>query len=318
MKSLLTIKGSRTLLLTVLFLITMIGHSSAQQLLDAYQHLYKADSLVQAGNYQAAVELDVNGEKILKNSGMLDRDIAGLYIRLKNIKKANDYIKKAVINGVDIDRLNGNPVIRSYLKSINYNDNTADYLADRKIYNCNIGNPDQRIEIIQMHERDQAVRDLIPVLDPKLLNKLVFQVDSANYDQLKEILKNGRFPGYSEVGLDGETDLLDLMMHIPIGQIPDKGDFDVLDSMMFKQVQNGNLIPPFYYALIIDRYSATILHQQVYGTYWEYNRVKKVRVVTKIRDVKNVDKLRRSIFLPPLESSRKPGYILPEDYQFKQ
>jgi hypothetical protein len=295
-----------------LFLFSFIS-SSGQQLKSFYKSLYKADSLVQTGSLLAAEKLYLSNEKDISDVGLLDRDIASICIRLKDFKKAEYYINKAVNHGVDIDRLNGNPFVKTYLASINYMQNSPEYLKNRRLYNCNVGYPDQRIEILQMHERDQAVRDLIANVDPKIFNKLVYQVDSTNYDELKGIIKNIGFPGYNEVGLDGEFDMLDLMLHIPIGQINDKKEFDALDSLMLKQVLKGNF-SPLYYALIVDRYSYVKFQAQVFGTYWEYDRVKKARVITSIRNIKDVDSLRATIFLPPLTLSKKQGFLLPNDY----
>jgi len=309
-----TMKKFYPYLITAILLFPLSNSSYSQELAPFYKAIYKADALVKAGDLPAAENQYIIAEKGLKDVGFIDKEIISICIRLKDLKKANEYINKGVSHGLDIGRLTGaNKFIKDYLAGINYNEYSPLYLKYRKAYNNSIGYPDQRIEILQMIERDQAIRNSMQNFDPKKINTLVSQVDSINYEELKNIIKNIGFPGYSEIGMDGESALFTMMLHLPISQISKKDEFDVLDSLIKKQVLNGNF-GSFEYALIIDRYTYTKYEMQVYGTYWEGDYNTKARTIRPIRNIKDVDKLRAEIYMQPLSESKKQGLVLPKGY----
>ncbi len=299
--------------LTLLFFVALVFNCRAQQIEAYFKTSYKADSLKQKGELAKAASLYIQAEKLNNTDGFIDRNLAFINIKFKNLKKADEYIYKAIVKGVTIDQLNSDTLIKSYLVKSNFDQR---YQKARKIYYSNIQYPDQMIEVFQMLERDQAIRDLYDTrkIDLKVFESAGSEVDSANTEELKEIVKKIGFPGYKEIGDEAVTSLFTLMLHIPLDGINDAQDMALFAPLIKQQVLKGNF-PPVYYALIVDRYNYTKFKSQIYGTYWEYNAKKKARIVTTIKDVNNVDKLRAEIFLPPLSQSREQGLVLPDDYK---
>ncbi|SHN28641.1 DUF6624 domain-containing protein [Mucilaginibacter sp. OK098] len=300
-------------ILTLLFFITLVFNSHAQQIRAYYQTTGEADSLKQKGEFAKALPLYIKAEQLNSTDGFIDRNLAFIYLKFNNLKKTDDYIYKAVVKGVAIDQLNSDTLIKGYLAKTNFD---LRYQKARKIYYSNIEYPDQMIEVFQMLERDQAIRDLYGArkIDLKIFESAGSEIDSANTDELKEIVKKIGFPGYKEIGNEAVASLFTLMLHIPLDGINDAQDMALFAPLIKQQVLKGNF-PPIYYALIVDRYNYTKFKSQVFGTYWEYDAKKKARVITSIKDISNVDKLRAEIFLPPLSKSREQGLVLPDDYK---
>jgi len=300
-------------ILTLLLFITLAFNCRGQQLRAYYETSYKADSLKQKGEFAKAEPLYIRAENLNNTDGFIDRNLAFINLKFNNPKKADAYIYKAVVKGVSIDQLNSDTLIKRYLEKANFD---LRYQKARKVYYANIQYPDQMIEIFQMLERDQAIRDLYGTgkIGIKAFEPAGSEIDSANTDELKEIVKKIGFPGNKEIGGEAVTCLFTLMLHIPLDGINDAQDMALFEPLIKQQVLKGNF-PQVYYALIVDRYNYTKFKSQVFGTYWEYDAKKKARVITTIKDISNVDKLRAEIFLPPLSKSREQGLTLPDDYK---
>ena len=299
--------------LILLFFITLTFNCQAQQVQAYFKTSYEADSLKQKGEFAKAMSLYTQAEKLNNTDGFIDRNLAFINLKFNNFKKADEYIYKAAVKGVTIDQLNSDTLIKGYLAKANFDPR---YQKARKVYYANIQYPDQMIEVFQMLERDQAIRDLYGArkIDVKVFESAGTEIDSANTEELKEIVKKIGFPGHKEIGDEAVACLFTLMLHIPLDGINDAQDMTLFAPLIKEQVLKGNF-PPVYYALIVDRYSYTKFKSQTFGTYWEYDAKKKARVITTIKDISNVDKLRAEIFLPPLSKSREQGMVLPGDYK---
>jgi hypothetical protein len=282
----------------------------AQAVKQAYELDYKADSLALAGNVKDAISNYLKSANQLPGPGFNFKNVAHLYLKNNDQKNAKTYIDKAVQYGITIDRLNADTLVKAYLAQINYD---KDYAKLRIIYNRQIPYPDQRTEILQMLERDQLVRDLIGRVDIKILNNIISETDSANMDELRDIIKQIGFPGFRQIGPDAASSLFGLITHATNDAHHGAQNFAFLEPLMKEQVLAGNF-PPMYLAILIDRYNYLKLKTQVYGTYWEFEPAKNAMIVRKIADVAQVDQRRAAIFLPPLYKSRSKKMILPDDY----
>ncbi|MDN5285368.1 MAG: hypothetical protein JWR38_1642 [Mucilaginibacter sp.] len=282
----------------------------AQAVKQAYELDYKADSLALAGNVKDAISNYLKSANQLPGPGFNFKNVAHLYLKNNDQKNAKTYIDKAVQYGITIDQLNADTLVKAYLAQINYD---KDYTKLRIIYNRQIPYPDQRTEILQMLERDQLVRDLIGRVDIKILNNIISETDSANMDELRDIIKQIGFPGFRQIGPDAASSLFGLITHATNDAHHGAQNFAFLEPLMKEQVLAGNF-PPMYLAILIDRYNYLKFKTQVYGTYWEFEPAKNAMIVRKIADVAQVDQRRAAIFLPPLYKSRSKKMILADDY----
>ena len=96
-------------------------------------------------------------------------------------------------------------------------------------------------------------------------------------------------------------------------------------EFLLQMVKIGNL-HPYQYAVIIDDIEKRLGNEQIYGTAIDpiefdgdiekYRNTQKQ--ISKIKDIENVDKRRKEIFLPPLwTSAKKYNYKLPNNYKNK-
>jgi len=284
--------------------------AQTQTVKQAYELDYKADSLAKAGNIKDAINSYLKSANQMPGPGFNFRDVAHLYLKNHDQKNAKTYIDKAVQYGITIDQLNADTLVNVCLGQINYD---KDYSKLRIIYNHQIPYPDQRAEILQMHERDQAVRGLLGRVDRKILDNIISETDSANMDELRDIIKQIGFPGFRQIGPDAASCLFNLITHGSLDGHHDALDIAFLEPLMKGQVLAGNF-PPMYFAILIDRYNYLQFKTQVYGTYWEFEPTQNAMIVRKIADVAQVDERRAAIFLPPLYKSRSKKMILPDDY----
>lgn len=96
-------------------------------------------------------------------------------------------------------------------------------------------------------------------------------------------------------------------------------------EFLLQMVKIGNL-HPYQYAIIVDDVERRLGNEQIYGTSTDpiefdgdiekYRNTQKQ--ISKIKDIENVDKRRKEIFLPPLwASAKKYNYKLPNNYKNK-
>ncbi|MBB6108257.1 hypothetical protein SAMN05421821_102506 [Mucilaginibacter lappiensis] len=301
-------KFSFLVLLCSLFAASTIAQTLTVK--QAYELTDNADSLAKAGNIKSAISNYLKSASQLPSPGFNFRDVAHQYLKIHDEKNARTYIDKAVQYGITIDQLNADTLVKAYLAQISYD---KDYAKQRIIYNRQISYPDQRTEILQMLERDQLVRDLIGRVDIKVLNNTIIETDSANMDELRDIIKQIGFPGFRQIGPDAASGLFGLITHATTDAHHGAQNFAFLEPLMKEQVLAGNF-PPMYFAILIDKYNYLTFKTQVYGTYWEFEQTTNARIVREIANVAQVDERRASIFLPPLYKSRSKQMILPDDY----
>jgi hypothetical protein len=292
------------------FLFAASTMVQAQTVKEAYELAANADSLAGTGNIKNAINDYLKSANQLPGPGFNFKSVAHLYLKTHGLKNAKIYIDKAVQYGITIDQLNADTLIKTYLAQINYD---KDYAKLRIAYNRQVLYPDQRIEILQMLERDQLVRNLIGRVDIKILNNIIIETDSANMDELRDIIRQIGFPGFKQIGPDAASGLFGLITHTTADAHYGAQNFAFLEPLMKEQVLAGNF-PPMYMAILVDRYNYLRFKTQVYGTYWEFEPTQNAMIVRKIADVAQVDQRRASIFLPPLYKSRSKKMILPDDY----
>jgi len=165
-----------------------------------------------------------------------------------------------------------------------------------------------RAELLAMRDRDQRARDdcNTGTTDErwKCYANMAETIDKPNTKRLNEIFKSIGFPDAKAVGKDGVEAFLLILQH--------SNDLELKQQSLpgVTKAFKAKLLSPSEYANFTDRLLFNLGKPQVYGSNFElqHSRI----VMSKTKDLKNLDKRRKKIGLPPIaEYARK----LKEIYQ---
>ena len=150
--------------------------------------------------------------------------------------------------------------------------------------------------------------------------KYMYEVDSVNHIRLKKYIDTNGYPKEYELGKYRQIPLL-LIIHIISNESTKNTWYDYYKPLLLAEAEKGNIS----YSLIAtldDRYNMVWNNYQLYGTIFfpkqKYEKTSKNKFFyeTKIKDIEDVDKRRKSIGLPPLYISVKFYNIeTPSDYK---
>lgn len=153
-----------------------------------------------------------------------------------------------------------------------------------------------REELLAMEKTDQEARKKCSngTADEQIqcLEKIAQTIDAPNTKRLEEIFKKHGFPTVKLVGRDGFQAFLLLLQHSTFDRLREKSLKPI--GKAFKRGE----ITPLEYANFTDR---LLLHQgkpQIYGSGFETKDGK--LVMNKTKDIKNLDRRRKKIGLPPI------------------
>ena len=169
--------------------------------------------------------------------------------------------------------------------------------------------PALRDELLQMQERDQAVRDKCTGTadeQTKCILKVLEEVDRPHTKRLNEIFNKSGFPVMSQVGSDGVKAFVLLMQHsgdIELRKKSEKG---------MKQAFKDKVLSANEYTNFIDRLLNDQGKPQIYGSNFQMKDGK--MVMHPVKDPKNLDKRRKAIGLPPISEYVK---MLKEAYKLE-
>lgn len=293
----------------IIVMLSTMNQAYSQNLHRGYDLVYHADSLFKAGNIKGAKADLTRAISELNQKAYAYKDLAKACIMLNEKSETQRYLGHAIQSGIDTAQLQADSTLRKFKTQAGFQDL---YKRCRRAYNADLLYPDQRLELAQMVERDQAARDLVGVLKKEQADPIINSIDSANALELKSMVAKIGFPGYKEVGLDGVSNLFLLLLHITANNVNDDQEMSLFGPMMKSEVLKDNF-SPIYYALIEDKYAFQKSKQQTYGTYWEFNPQTGKRVIQQVSKVEEVDSRRRQIYLPPL-NSLGAAFVLPDNY----
>lgn len=153
-----------------------------------------------------------------------------------------------------------------------------------------------REELLAMEKTDQEARKkcISGTADEQIqcLEKIDQTIDAPNTKRLEEIFKKYGFPTMKLVSKDGFQAFLLLLQHSTSDSLREKS------LKPIKKAFKRGEISPLDYANFTDR---LLLHQgkpQIYGSGFKTKDGK--LVMDKTKDIKNLDKRRRKIGLPPI------------------
>lgn len=231
-------------------------------------------------------------------------DCTKAYDKLNNTEKTIKYLKLSIEAGCGWWNYNNDQYLPN-LKRLNKLPTASDLLLYRITYYQNI-NIDYLLELEKLLARDQIVRDQnlrAQIADPNIKSSLIRIVDSANMVALRSLIEKYGFPEFSNVGHQGESDVLALLLHGLLKE--DSLSWAYFQPKLLNAVKNGQLMPE-HYALLYDRaISDNGREKQYYG----------VMPTLPIDDIENVDIRRKEIGLMPLEDELKIYHLpVPDGY----
>jgi hypothetical protein len=162
-------------------------------------------------------------------------------------------------------------------------------------------NPQLRSELLAMRERDQGARNACPTGSTdeqmKCYLKIGEEIDKPNTQRLNEIVRTHGVPDAKLVGADGVEAYYLILQHSNDQTLKQKS----LKGM--KKAYEEKVLSAADYANFTDRLRVNLGKLQVYGANFDFKNGKLVMSPTK--DVKNLDKRRKAIGLPPIAEYMK-------------
>ena len=158
-----------------------------------------------------------------------------------------------------------------------------------------------RAELLAMRERDQRARDDCNkgTADERLkcYASMAETIDKPNTKRLKEIFKSIGFPDAKAVGKDGVEAFYLLLQH--------SNDLELKQQSLpgITKAFEAKLLTPSAYTSFTDRLLFNLGKPQVYGSNFEIKDGK--LVMSNTEDLKNLDKRRKKIGLPPIAEYAK-------------
>ena len=158
-----------------------------------------------------------------------------------------------------------------------------------------------RSELLAMRDRDQAVRAACPTGNTdeqiKCFVKISEEIDKSHTKRLNEIVNTYGVPDAKLVGKNGLEAYYLLLQHSNDPKLKEKSLKGMEVAFKAKQLS------PADYANFTDRLLVNLGKPQVYGANFDLKDGKMVMSPTK--DIKNLDKRRKSIGLPPIAEYMK-------------
>ena len=169
--------------------------------------------------------------------------------------------------------------------------------------------PDLRTELLQMLERDQAARDKCTGTadeQAKCIQKVLQEVDRPHTKRLNEIFNKSGFPTVSQVGSNGVKAFVLVMQH--------SGDIELRKKSQpgMKRAFKDKVLSANEYTNFVDRLLNDQGKPQIYGSNFQMKDGK--MVMHPVKNLKNLDKRRKAIGLPPIEEYAK---MLQEAYKLE-
>jgi len=156
--------------------------------------------------------------------------------------------------------------------------------------------PNIQAELLQMEKVDQDARLICSngTSDEqiKCLAEISKSIDDPNTKRITQIFDQIGFPNKAKVGKEGLEAYMTLLQHAPTDELRVRSLKPIIKAFKNKE------IPPMAYANFVDRLRLHQGKKQLYGSGFELTDDKLVMNPTE--DVKNLEKRRARIGLPPM------------------
>ena len=296
-------------ILTILLLLNTSLYGQGK--LDYFTFINKGDSCRYEKNFRAAINFYSKAISISAVNPYNIMSMVKTSLELKHYKKVTFYLNLAVKNGAFLGMLESDSNVFKFVKQDPLW--MTKFAKLRQEHLASIPHLEDRTTLVTMLEKDQALRSLLGVIPFKKADSIIYAADTTNMLVIMQMVKRIGFPDIKKVGLDGVNAIYIMLLHTLNNKVRDKENLSILIPLMKDAVQQFSY-PPFYMGIVIDRNRALNKQKQVYGTYWEPAENNK-RIILPIENIKEVDKRRKEIGLPPLIIAKTQwNQTLPEGY----
>lgn len=263
---------------------------------DYYQTIYLGDIEFETKNYQKAFDHYQTAFNSCKPINTYSYNevlkFAETCERLEKRKQALKYLELAFSNGVSINTIQENKAFTNLLSSKDGVKLTENYNGIRREYMASV-NLELRSELQQMMALDRRYRSNKPNWEKQ------DSIDEINTIRLIEIFEEYGYPNEKVIGhnsIDKKLVTIDpMLLHTK-----DSIRINYFVPKLFEFIKKGTCSPNTL-AMIVDQYYIFNNEPQIYGTF----RGRNTRYANMISDLKQVDKNRLLIGLPPLELSER-------------
>jgi hypothetical protein len=283
--------------------------SKCNYITDYYQLIYKADIEFETNNFQKAFDYYQKAFNTCtpKNSIGYHEIIkfAEVCVVLKKNKLAIVYLELAINNGILLGMIQEKQVFTELLNSKAGLKLVERYDSLRSQYVKGI-DLSLRTEIQNMMALDQRYRLNDPDWDKQ------DSIDDINTIRLIEIFEAYGYPNETILG-NSSIDKKYTTVEVLLLHTDDSIRMNYFVPKLLEFIQGGSC-PPYILGMIIDQYYLYNDKPQIYGTY----RGKVAPYANMITDLKQVDKNRLSIGLPPLVLQEKKDSLIRLRYPHSQ
>lgn len=248
----------KTLIFLIIILLFVIQKTSAQNYLNYYETINKAEIANLDRNFKKSDSLYQVAFSLVEKPFKEDYLLASVNSeKLKNNQKTFEYLKKGISNRLTLKRIKKQ--LSDFKRTEEWKKLKREYnsLRENHLKTLNLS---LRKEILGMIKKDQKAR--APIFGSR---KQMKKVDNYNYKRLLEIIKenNNLWPGFSIIGetlpkgkynVTGNIALI--ILHF------NKEQIEKLKPYMLQAVLKGEMYP-YHFARAIDYKNRC----QIYGTY---------------------------------------------------
>lgn len=163
-----------------------------------------------------------------------------------------------------------------------------------------------RSELLAMAVRDQDARNSCSTTDGNELVRCLAATDGPNVKRIREIIYSTGFPTSKDVGIDGVKAFFLILQH------SESVELRLKCKKGIERAFKDKVLSVSEYTVFVDRLLVKQGKPQIYGSNFDLENGK--LVMSRTKDVKNLDKRRIAIGLPPIEEYVK---MLKDAYQME-
>lgn len=231
--------------------------------------------------------------------GLAETQTAKAITRIKSLTVKGDQVEATVVQRVDVTFPKPLPDLLPPYFKVEVSQETWRRTASGWLLTKTSDAPLRR-ELRLLGERDQALRwKMIAGSKDPALPAQMRAADAADRAQLKRIIRQSGWPGFDQVGTDGEQAAFLITQHSD----EDK-PFQRLCLPLLQAAVRGGQAKPDELALLTDRILRGEGKPQVYGTQFMTD-TQGILVPQPMEDPTHVDQRRASVGLPPLAECAK-------------
>ncbi|MCX8531298.1 hypothetical protein [Chryseobacterium luquanense] len=290
----------------LLFILLVFPLASAQNVFKSQKQIYLAEYYAHQKNDQKTLEYYLKAIKINPKVPISDvyLEAASISFKLKNNKTAKELLTQSITKQLaPLDFLKDFESLKPYKDSKEMKEVLAQYNDLENQYYRELKNPAAYMEIQNLIATDQLIRK-----EDKVFGKLSKETDSMNIIKLMELTK--------KYGWESRAWML--LWHHRGYTDDQKFVWDFFKPYLENEIKKDNVNKDFF--VDFDEFDSSMndfTNKTNKGSLYTLQTLGNINHNTTYFDIKNLDKRRKSVGLPPLYFEHfLYGSELPKDYQY--